>query len=102
MTHYGVNSLHGAIQMQENRSLRRELAQGASRERQSGNVRLFDAAAKARPRATDVNSFPPWVRSRPNRLVKIRRTAGTNEVPPVRKTRSTSCGLTPVLLSSKS
>ena len=61
-------------------------------------ARRSDSAARsASPCATDVNSFPPRIRDAPNRLSKIRRTAGTNEDPPVRKTRSTASGSTPEL-----
>ena len=36
----------------------------------------------------EVNSSPDWIFSGPKRVVKSSRTAGTNDVPPVRKTRS--------------
>jgi hypothetical protein len=49
-------------------------------------------AFSAKPRATEVNSFPPRIRSFPNRVSKILLTAGTNEEPSVRKTISTSFG----------
>src|ERR1700686_4451353 len=52
-------------------------------------------AFSARPRATDVNSFPPRIRFSPNRASKIFLTARTNEEPPVRNTISTSFGCTP-------
>src|SRR5580704_5689757 len=52
-------------------------------------------AFRAKPRATEVNSFPPRIRFFPNRVSKILLTAGTNEEPPVRKTMSTSLGRTP-------
>src|ERR1019366_8280252 len=52
-------------------------------------------ALSAKPRATDVNSFPPRIRFFPNRVSKIFLTAGTNEEPPVRKTILTSLCKTP-------
>src|SRR5215472_17470536 len=54
---------------------------------------------RARPLTTEVNSDPPTIRSRPKRFSKILRTAGTNELPPVRKTLSTSDAFTPLLSS---
>src|SRR5436190_10951577 len=60
------------------------------------------APLTARPRATDVNSSPVWSRAAPKRDSKIRFTAGTNDVPPVRNTRSTSDADTPVDSSSPS
>src|SRR5437870_1806507 len=57
--------------------------------------RLRLAAFNARPLATEVNSFPARILPPPNRVSKIRRTAGTNDEPPVRNTISTSLGLTP-------
>ena len=62
----------------------------------------FSRARKASPCATEVNSCPPRIFSLPNRFEKIRRTAGTKELPPVRNTRSTSCGLTPDFCSRTS
>src|ERR1700728_2094835 len=52
-------------------------------------------AFNAKPRATEVNSFPPRIRCFPNRVSKIPLTAGTNEEPPVKKTISTFLGETP-------
>ena len=45
----------------------------------------ISAARRARPWATEVNSLPPRMRSLPKRVSKMLRTAGTNELPPVRK-----------------
>ena len=59
-------------------------------------------ARNASPLATEVNSFPRRMRSLPNRVSKMRRTAGTNDVPPVRNTRSTARTSTPVESSSPS
>src|SRR6185437_10578262 len=56
----------------------------------------------AKPRATDVNSSPVRIFRAPNRDSKMRRTAGTNEDPPVRNTRSTSRTSVPELDSSAS
>ena len=44
----------------------------------------------ASPLAIETNSLPASTRSPPKRLSKMRRTAGTKELPPVRNTRSTS------------
>ena len=62
----------------------------------------LSCAHSANPYATEVNSFPPRILSLPNRRAKIRRTAGTDEVPPVKNTRSTSFGSTARILSSAS
>ena len=55
----------------------------------NGYCNAAAADFSARPRATEVNSFPALIRSAPNRDSKIRRTAGTNDDPPVRNTIST-------------
>ena len=47
-------------------------------------------ARSASPVATEVSSSPPVTFPSPNRSMKICRTAGTNDEPPVRKTRSIS------------
>ena len=47
-------------------------------------------ARSASPVATEVSSSPPVTLASPNRSTKIRRTAGTNDDPPVRNTRSMS------------
>ena len=60
------------------------------------------SARRANPRATEINSFPVRVRSSPKRPLKIRRTAGTSELPPVRNTRSTCLRLIPELRKSES
>jgi len=44
--------------------------------------RNFSAALNANPCATDVNSFPLRMRSLPNRVSKIRRTAGKKSFRP--------------------
>src|SRR5206468_11628551 len=51
-------------------------------------------ARRARPWATEVNSLPVRTRAGVKRDSKMRRTAGTKLVPPVRKTRSIWSGLT--------
>ena len=60
------------------------------------------SARSANPLATEVNSLPVRTRSTPKRVSKILRTAGTNEVPPVRNTRSTARASTPHDASSPS
>ena len=57
--------------------------------------RCISCARSARPLATEVNSLPLRTRSAVKRVSKILRTAGTNDVPPVRKTRSTLRASTP-------
>src|ERR1039458_4535012 len=67
---------------------------GIGRPQQTRDTRK-SIAFSAKPRATDVNSFPPRIRFFPNRVSKIFLTASTNEEPPVRKTILTSLGRTP-------
>src|SRR5215469_5263064 len=57
---------------------------------------------RAKPQATEVNSFPVLVRSLPKRLSKILLTAGTNDDPPVRNTASTVLGRTAHVFKSPS
>src|SRR5579863_789 len=57
---------------------------------------------RARPWATEVNSLPERIFSAPKRVSKMRRTAGTNDDPPVRKTASTSSLCAPERASRES
>src|SRR5262245_20302404 len=59
-------------------------------------------ARSANPFATVVSSSPPRRRPAPNRCSNRCLTAGTNDDPPVRKTLSTSLGITPQQSSSRS
>lgn len=59
--------------------------------------RSFSRPISARPEAIDSNSPPLSIFSAPKRRRKISRTAGTKELPPVRKTRSTPVSVRPAL-----
>src|ERR1700678_1104422 len=60
------------------------------------------SALRARPRATEMNSLPVRMRCSPKRCAKMRWTAGTSDVPPVKKTRSTWRRPTPEVSRSES